>query len=191
MKDKQYIAAHERERQITYDDVAHWLKYDKVTGAITWKNKRGQRGKVGSIAGCVCGNGYVNIRLFDLLFLAQRIAWLLHYKSWPSGLVDHIDGNGLNNAIANLRLTTNRRNTLNKKIHRQGRLFGVRKCRARWSTSFRHEGVRYHLGVYDSEKEAHEIYKFVLNSRDRTAAIREIRQRLPKAASSNYRSMKL
>lgn len=58
--------------------------------------------------------------------LAHRLAWLLHYGSWPEGDLDHIDGNPLNNKIDNLRdckgTTHNQRNTVvySKRIFPRG-----------------------------------------------------------------------
>ncbi|NHE79838.1 HNH endonuclease [Klebsiella michiganensis] len=48
----------------------------------------------------------------------HRIIWVLKYGEIPSTLVvDHIDGDKLNNRITNLRLCTQNQNTRNRRIH--------------------------------------------------------------------------
>jgi len=37
------------------------------------------------------------------IFVAHRLAWLLFYGDWPEGDIDHLDGDGLNNKIENMR----------------------------------------------------------------------------------------
>jgi hypothetical protein len=80
--------------------------------------------------------------------------------------IDHIDGNGLNNQKNNLRIVTNRNNTLNRKLHREGRLPGcymtTRKSGDKiliyWLARMRIGKNRINLGYYKTEQEAHEAY---------------------------------
>ena len=66
-------------------------------------------------AGTLWKDGYIYIRLNGQRFLAQRLAWLLHYKTDPGDLqVDHVDGDKSNNCVQNLRLLTNQQNQFNR-----------------------------------------------------------------------------
>lgn len=48
-------------------------------------------------------------------YLAHRILWLLHYKKWPAGQIDHIDGNRCNNNLGNLRDVPKKDNDRNRR----------------------------------------------------------------------------
>jgi hypothetical protein len=76
----------------------------------------------------------------------------------PDGMVvDHVDGNGLNNCRSNLRICTQKQNTYNSRPKGGKSGFkgvdydkGTGKCRA----YICHQGKRIPLGVFDSEIEA-------------------------------------
>lgn len=74
-------------------------------------------------------------------------------------MVDHIDGNGLNNQKANLRLVSPRENQWNSRRRGNGRK-GV--CRATrrgyWRARILVNGKRIHLGTFNSEEEAAAAY---------------------------------
>lgn len=74
-------------------------------------------------------------------------------------VVDHKDGNPLNNRRSNLRLATHTENLRNSKKRRQG-LKGAcfHKRNKRWVASIRVNKKAIHLGSFDTEQEAHEAY---------------------------------
>jgi hypothetical protein len=83
-------------------DIKKYLRYDAETGKIFWKLNKGTTGKAGNEAGGQ-NNGYLRIKLNRKSYKAHRIAWLLTYGSWPEDQIDHINGNGLDNRLENLR----------------------------------------------------------------------------------------
>jgi len=81
----------------------------------------------------------------------------------PSGAqVDHIDGNGLNNTRANLRLCTNAENGRNRRIQTNGssRFKGVgwHKKDRKWSARIKVNGKLIWLGCFADEMSAAKAY---------------------------------
>lgn len=86
----------------------------------------------------------------------------------PRGVfVDHIDGDGLNNTRANLRLVTVGENNLNRRgvFKRSGcftssRFKGVtwNRAKGKWQAAIRVDGRSKHLGLFTQEQSAAEAY---------------------------------
>lgn len=80
----------------------------------------------------------------------------------PDLVVDHIDGNGLNNRRSNLRVVTQRENLINrgKFAPRSSRYKGVsfESSRGLWRASIWYGERHHHLGRYSSEEAAYEAY---------------------------------
>lgn len=77
------------------------LHYDPSSGLFTWKESRGKV-SAGSEAGHVQA-GYRKVTIDREQIKLHRLAWFMTKGCWPSGQIDHIDGNKLNNSIENLR----------------------------------------------------------------------------------------
>lgn len=77
-------------------------------------------------------------------------------------LVDHIDGNGLNNQRSNLRLCDKTLNCANSRFRRDGRsqFKGVSWCHttARWRATIRVRNCQIHIGRYDDDRVAAKAY---------------------------------
>lgn len=137
--------------------------FEYKDGLLFWKVNKGSRAKAGDIVGSDTGNGYLKVCLNKRYYKLHRIIWILHFGSIPDDLViDHIDGNGFNNNILNLRLATNKQNQYNrvKRTHLTSKYKGVNydKARNKWKAEFRAEGVSYHIGRFDTEEEAKKAY---------------------------------
>lgn len=144
-----------------------FLIYDKRSGKLFW-NKEIKRhtqllGKeVGSVFINNGGNKkrkYRRFRLFGKVYFSHRIIWFLNYGYMPN-IIDHIDGNGLNNKLSNLRDVSLSENQKNRYTHRNGRLFGTTffKRNNKWMSVKIIGKSRIHLGYYKTEEEAHIIY---------------------------------
>jgi hypothetical protein len=70
-------------------------------------------------------------------------------------IVDHIDGNGLNNRRCNLRICTHQQNQANRGSRGGSSGFvGIYRHKDKWVSGFRSRGKYYYLGLYESESEA-------------------------------------
>lgn len=102
------------------------VAYDPVTGVLSWRVKRpGPKTRVGGEVGSVKSDGrYRSFVYKHRRYYTHRVIWELLYGPIPAGMcIDHIDGNGLNNRLENLRLTTlsgNQRNSRLPKNNRTG-----------------------------------------------------------------------
>lgn len=143
------------------------ITYDPNSGIFHWKVTSG-KARAGKAAGFF-EHGYWCIGIFSRTHTASRLAWLLTYEEWPAGLVDHINGDPLDNRIANLRLVTpsqnqaNRRTNKCKKSSSYKGVFWNRACQ-KWFASIMQDGKHIYLGIHSSEEEARRAYESAADS---------------------------
>ena len=75
--------------------------------------------------------------------------------------IDHIDGNGLNNCRANLRVCTHSENVKNRKVGSNSStgVKGVTLCRGRYRVRIKVDSVRISIGHFDTVEQAFDAYK--------------------------------
>lgn len=136
-----------------------FLNYDPDTGQFTWKVKKGSY-LAGSKAGSKSSTGHILIRINYHNFSAHRLAWLLTYGSWPSGSIDHANGDPSDNRISNLRECSHAENMQNMKRRsdNQSGYTGVSKKANGYSAEIKLLGVKYRLGYFKTAEEAYEAY---------------------------------
>lgn len=136
------------------------IKYNQSTGELIWKAGYCRKVVAGSAAGCVA-EGYVMVRIDGENIRGHRLAWVCHYGSFPSGDIDHINGDRLDNRIINLRDVTSSENNKNKKIPKSNTsgFIGVYyyKPRKKWRVKVKSKGVDYHGGYFDDIYEANRV----------------------------------
>lgn len=94
-------------------ELKNLLDYNQGTGMFVWKVDHGPKYKAGTDAGYV-GQGYVRIYIKRKSYQAHRLAWLYVHGEWPKGEIDHINRDGTDNRIVNLRDVTHSQNMINK-----------------------------------------------------------------------------
>lgn len=73
-------------------------------------------------------------------------------------IVDHVDGDGLNNRRLNIRSGTQSLNCVNRKTTPGKYLRGARPKKGRWQSYIKLNGVQRSLGYFATEQEAHRAY---------------------------------
>lgn len=159
------------------DDIRTLLEYNPSIGIFTWRTRsvdtfeakntiRAMRSWNARYAGQPAMNnntarGYLSGMIRGKRVAAHRIAWAHHYGEWPNGEIDHINGDGLDNRISNLRIATSAQNQRNvkrrsKRKYPRSEKRGAHwhKGNGRWSSS-----IRIHLGYFDTEEEASAAYE--------------------------------
>jgi hypothetical protein len=86
-----------------------------------------------------------------------------HMVMGSKKVIDHIDGNGLNNQLINLRFCTQSQNNANAFLNKSSDKFsskfrGVTKQYNKYKASIMKDGRAYHLGTFNSETAAAKAY---------------------------------
>jgi len=147
-----------------------WLfYYDRENGKLYWKNHwafNRAKALIGKEAGTVNLDGYLKITIDYKIYSIHTIIYFIENNIWPP-IVDHIDGDKLNNKITNLRSVTQRKNVQNLDKHRSGKLVGAIKIKGydEWRSRIHVDGKQRHLGYFNTELEAHQRYVQELKAR--------------------------
>ena len=125
--------------------------FDYKDGVLHWKQNVGKI-KAGTKAGSILNSGYCSIVFNGTRYQAHRLVYLLHHGYLPQ-YIDHIDGNRLNNFIANLRPATKSQNALNKRLDKKN-TSGYRnvywhKAYKKWRVSLMVARKTIHIGSFD------------------------------------------
>lgn len=124
---------------------------------LRWSDTVSKR-YAGKPVGCLGANGYYHFRYKQKAYSVHRVILEKHLgrNLGKDEVVDHIDGNPLNNALSNLRVCSRSQNGMNSKGRKSSTgIKGVRLRKdGRYYVSVRVLGVDYWGGIYDSLLEA-------------------------------------
>lgn len=156
MSEHDYTTAQANE--LTAEYLRSILDYNPDTGIFTRKVSTSNSVKVGAVAGCPGGGGYLLIMIQRRLHLAHRLAWLYMHGEWPKLTIDHINRNRSDNRIANLRDVSHKQNQQNKSkssTNTSGHP-GVSwyKPYSKWVAKIKHNYKHIHLGYFENLEDA-------------------------------------
>lgn len=145
---------------LSYEQVAACLSYDPATGCLTHKRAAHLR-PFGSVAGRKDIRGYLRVRVLGQELKAHRLAWLLHYGTWPDAEVDHINGDPADNRIENLRCVDVYGNSQNRRKPQRNNktgFLGVCRSASGFIAQIKAKGVHVRKGPFATPEEAHAVY---------------------------------
>lgn len=136
------------------------LRYDPESGLLYWK-PRGHPQFDGQFAGrrafTFRGKTHHSGRIFDVGYLAHRVIWKLVYGQEPAE-IDHINGDGFDNRLTNLRAATrvqNMRNMRRSSKNTSGEVGVSYVARVkRWRAYLGDGAKQVHLGYFPSKEAA-------------------------------------
>jgi len=161
---------------LTPETLKKILSYNPNTGVLTWKprdssffkaRKESSEYSAKKWNACWAGKpalasknnqGYKIGAIFHKRYRAHRVIWAMVFGEWPSGEIDHINGNPSDNRIKNLRVVTAKENSKNlkKSIKNTSGTMGVywykRDCV--WTASIKINGKNKHLGYFEKKSDA-------------------------------------
>jgi hypothetical protein len=146
-------------KQITQERLKHLMRYEE--GKLYWVRPTANWMKTGMEAGFVMNGGYRIACIDGNSVMLHRLVFLYHHGYTPE-IVDHIDGDKLNNRIENLRPATraqNNQNARTRKDNKSGQK-GVRwrEDQQKWSATITVDKKKRHLGYYTAFEEAQNAY---------------------------------
>lgn len=114
-------------------------------------------------------SGYCLVRYKGVLYKAHRLIWCLVTGEDPGDLeIDHIDRNPVNNSWHNLRLASSYQQALNRRVRSDSTtaLRGVLKTGVKFQAKIQRDGMRRHLGTFETKEEAAEAYLIASLAKD-------------------------
>lgn len=143
---------------MTLDVLTSLLHYDQFTGKFYWKAGR----RAGKEAGFGRNRGRIQICIQGKNFYAHRLAWKFVYGVMPTGVIDHMNGDPLDNRICNLRETDQSGNLGNQRRaarhNKSSGLLGVSKKNNRWRAAIKVNKKTIHIGTFDTKEQAFAAY---------------------------------
>lgn len=162
------------ENKALLDVVRECINYNPASGILTWKSrprshfntdsawKYFNRRYPGTEAGTEAAHRHTKYRFIGIggvRIKSHRIAWALHYGRWPNALVDHIDGDGCNNVISNLRDVSNQENLRNRRGPQKNGTSGalgvsLNKKTGKFEAHIAVDGKKKYLGLFNTISDA-------------------------------------
>jgi hypothetical protein len=143
---------------VTQERIKQLLTYSPETGEFRWIKTRARLAMRRQVAGRIANTGYIAIGIDGSLYTAHRLAFVYMTGAAPSS-VDHINRLKTDNRWENLRAANKQMNAMNTKKKASASAYkGVTPYRDRWRAKISFGGKTKHLGIFDTETDAHAAY---------------------------------
>lgn len=134
------------------------FSYDPYRGELRARQSVSGNGGIGSLAGCDNSHGYLVVGIGGILYQSSRVIWKMMTGQEPREIIDHKDGNPLNNKWDNLRCATYSQNLQNTKLYRNNKS-GVKGVSwhgvaRKWVAYISVNKTRTNLGLFDRIEDA-------------------------------------
>lgn len=162
---------------LTAEYVRRRLTYDRSTGVFRWRERSPDTFRdgpktaaheaaiwnakhAGKVAGRERPDGYREIRIDGIGYLAHRLAWLYETGEWPEDEIDHRNRSPSINEFENLRPASSAQNKQNSAPRRKSRsgVKGIDRAHGKWRARIGFRGQSIHLGLFDDLEEASAAY---------------------------------
>lgn len=137
---------------LTQSEALALFRYED--GKLLRRIQRGP-GKIGDVAGSVCTDGRLQVKIDGVMYYVHRLIYLMHHGKVPE-FVDHKDGDHTNNRIENLRPATRAENNRNAKLRKDNSssVKGVGLHKGKWRVRVTVDKRQIHVGYFDTLEEA-------------------------------------
>ena len=150
---------------ISKEEILNLFQYEKSKGELYWKN-HWSKSHLTKLKGKRAGSVVKKTNVIYLATCINRKYYSIHQliffieKGFWANVIDHKNGNGLDNRIENLRAVTNRQNNSNTYRHRNGKLVGASYIKSKdlWMSHVGLNNKCKNLGYFKTEIEAHNKY---------------------------------
>ena len=141
----------------TQQELLKYLKYDPITGHLTWIKKAGNSTILNSRAGSTTKTGYRRFTFKGKNYQEHHIIWCIVHGHFPTHQIDHEDQVRDNNAIHNLKEVTqseNARNRSRRNTHIDEAGIWYCKRRKRYIAEITYEGKKVYQATFINIDEA-------------------------------------
>ena len=155
--------AHPQAFWLTAMDVnlSDYMTCDLATGELVWTVSRGRKAAGMPVGSATLEDEYTRFRLLGKKHFTHRAVWWFATGRWPSGHIDHINGDKRDNRLCNLRDVDHSTNMQNKRhamrTSSTGAL-GVYARRGRYCAQIQVNGRSMYLGDFATIDEGRAAY---------------------------------
>lgn len=144
-----------KKNKLTQKEIRRLFSYNKNTGILKWKVSLNSSIKIGSIAGTK-HQGYLDVKIYGKSYRVHRIIWLGIHGYFTENEIDHINKNGIDNRLCNLREVSRQCNVRNRGINKRNKsgITGVYYHRKKWESKITINYKQKNIGTFTCFDEA-------------------------------------